>query len=439
MTSHLRLALVESQSLQPLQAWYPLSNEFSNRASSLTPLSISFLKRIGVWPHLQHDRIQPYSHMHVWDALSSTSKIDFLGKNSGKSKDITIACMTENLNLTSALLKQLDSLKPISTFQATSVASIDLGPPPDTEESLDLSSYPHINLSSSNTPLVARLLVGADGLNSPVRHFSNISTRGWDYERHGVVATLRLSSSDDSDAGAESPPQIRDNATAYQRFLPSGPVALLPLPGDYASLVWSSTPEQAARLKALDYADFAAMVNAAFRLSVVDIEYMSKMPSGQADELAWRLRATNVPMQDEASYPKVIESVQERSIASFPLRMRQADQYVGERVALIGDAAHTIHPLAGQGLNMGLADVASLVRTLEYAVKHGGDIGVRGNLEAYEGEMWIKNNRMLGVVDKMHKLYSVSWGPLVGLRSWGLGMVDKSESLKGWIMGQAGG
>ena len=126
-------------------------------------------------------------------------------------------------------------------------------------------------------------------------------------------------------------------------------------------------------------------------------------------------------------------------MAFFPLRYRQSDRYVSQRVALVGDAAHTIHPLAGQGLNMGLADVECLARTIEYAVAHGGDIGVEGNLEAYESEMWNKNNRMLGVVDKLHKLYGVTWPPVVGVRALGLDMVDRIEGLKGWIMGQAGG
>ena len=374
--------------------------------------------------------------MHVWDALSSESKIDF---KAGVSASSTIASMTENPNLTRALLTRLESLEPISIVDSTRVTSIDLGPPQDSLGSLNLSSYPHVAVSSSTQPLIARLLVGADGLNSPVRSFAHISTRGWDYEKHGVVATVRLASQNSNHHDDTMPPEVQDNVTAYQRFLPHGPIALLALPGDYASLVWSTTPEQAARLKALEPADFAAMVNAAFRLSVVDVDYMSKMPSAQVDELEWRLKATHAQREDERCYPRIVESVQDGSVASFPLRMRQADQYVGERVALVGDAAHTVHPLAGQGLNMGLADVASLVRTIEYSVSHGADIGVHGNLEAYESEMWMKNNRMLGVVDKLNKLYSVTSGPLVGLRSLGLGMVDRFNGVKGWIMAQAGG
>ena len=439
LTSHLRLALIESQSLQPTRTWSLPPTQFSNRASSLTRASVKFLEEIGAWKYIRHERVQPYHHMHVWDALSPKSKIDFEAGRSASDPGSAVASMTENQNLTRALLARLESLESISIFDRTSVASIDLGPSQDSAEGLNLSSYPHIRISSRTSPLIARLLVGADGLNSPVRNFAHISTRGWDYERHGVVATVRLASQDSSHLADATAPKVQDNVTAYQRFLPSGPIALLALPGDYASLVWSTTPEQAARLKALKAADFAALVNAAFRLSVVDVEYMSKMHSGQVDELAWRLKATGALADDERRYPRIIESLQDGSVASFPLRMRQADQYVGERIALVGDAAHTIHPLAGQGLNMGLADVASLVRTIEYSISHGADIGVHGNLAAYESEMWMKNNRMLGVVDKLNKLYGVSWGPLVGLRSFGLGMVDKFDGAKRWIMAQAGG
>ena len=436
MTAHLRLALIESQSLQPIRRWSLPSEEFSNRASSLTPASISFLEKIGAWEHVEQHRVQPYHHMHVWDGLSSDSKIDFSSRESGSP---TIAYMTENPSLARALLNRLESLDSISIYDNTTVTSIDLGPPQDSPESLNLSSYPHVRTSSSNSPLIARLLVGADGINSPVRKFAHIATRGWDYNRHGVVATVQLAPGCVANNGSSPPPEVQNDVTAYQRFLPSGPIALLALPGNYASLVWSTTPEEAARLKALTVSDFAAMVNAAFRLGTVDVDYMSKMSSGQADELEWRLEATRVPKNDESQYPRMVERVQDGSVASFPLKMRQADQYVGERVALVGDAAHTVHPLAGQGLNMGLADVASFVQAIEYSSSHGGDIGVRGNLEAYESDMWMKNNRMLGVVDKLHKLYGVSWGPLVGLRSIGLRAVDQFPGIKQWIMSQAGG
>lgn len=346
--------------------------------------------------------------------------------------------MTENQNLTRGLLRRLDQLPPISLFDKTSVSSITLGPPrsfPAPPQELDLSSYPRLTLSNSRT-LTARLLIGADGLNSSVRTFAGIPSRGWDYDRHGVVATIKLAADD-----LET--RTTDKAIAYQRFLPNGPIALLALPDDYATLVWSTTPAEAARLKSLSDIDFAAMIDAAFRLDVVDLDYISHLSSGQVSELEWRTSIASTTTTTKSSslppLPRRVTSVQPNSIASFPLRLRHADVYTAERIALIGDAAHTIHPLAGQGLNMGLGDVQTLVATIQYAVMHGMDIGSGFALERYGRERWAGNSRMMGVVDKLHWLYGVRSGPLVGLRGLGLKAVDAMGPLKGFLMGQAGG
>ena len=432
-TSHLRLALIESQDLDRARTWNLPTDQYSNRASSLTPSSLSFLSQIGAWPHIDTSRVQPYRHMRVWDGLSSNSRISFDALTS----EPPIASMTENQNLTRALTRRLDDLSNISIFDRTSVAEINLGPPSPlpagSSTSLDLSTWPHVTLSSNHT-IIARLLIGADGLSSPVRTFAGIPTRGWDYDRHGVVATLKL-----PPGSGHSSENLR-GVTAYQRFLPSGPIAFLALPGDYATLVWTTTPSQAMRLKALSVEDFVAMVNAAFRLDVVDLNYMFTLDSGQAGELGWR---ESVGSSNEADVdgrtPQRVASVQEGSIASFPLRLRHASTYTTNRVALIGDAAHTIHPLAGQGLNMGLADSRSLASAIENAILHGADIGNEiGCLDRYNSGMWMSNNRMLGAVDKLHWLYSAKSWPVVGLRGLGLRTVDALSPVKGWFMRQAG-
>ncbi|MCJ1272606.1 putative ubiquinone biosynthesis monooxygenase [Puttea exsequens] len=345
--------------------------------------------------------------------------------------------MTENQNLTRALVERIDELDAVSLFNKASVSEIHLGPSapaaaPD-PPTLNLSSYPHVMLASNQT-IAARLLVGADGPNGPVRKFAGLQTRGWDYNRHGVVATLKL--------GGETyhNPENAIGVTAYQRFLPTGPIALLALPGQYASLVWTTTATRAAHLKSLSQEDFLAMVKAAFRLSTVDLDYMSNISSGQAAEYSWRESVNpSTTAESNREIPAPAISVQEGSIASFPLRLRQATSYTTHRIALIGDAAHTIHPLAGQGLNMGLADAQSLASAIETAVVHGADIGAQIEcLDQYNADMWMKNNRMLGAVDKLHWLYSVGSGPLVGLRSLGLKAVDSFGPAKEFFMRQAG-
>lgn len=391
---------------------------------------------IGAWEHVNASRTQPYHAMQVWDGVSGSSiqfdPIQMRDNNildlifpqpRTQMQDPIVATMNENPNLTSALLTRLSALPSTDIFSKTRVESITLGS--DTP-SLDLSSWPILTLSSRPTKLAARLLIGADGFNSPVRTFAGINSRGWDYDRHGVVATLKLNSSNAS------------YQTAYQRFLPTGPIALLPLPDNTASLVWTTTPAFAAKLKRLPPEDFLAMINAAFRLLPVDLEYMlAQMPdSGQAEEVSWREPATSF---DRSIVPAKAVDVQEGSIASFPLRMRHADTYVGERVALVGDAAHTIHPLAGQGLNQGLGDARALAEAVDYAVSVGWDIGSSWSLDRYNAAQWGKNSAMIGAVDKLHKLYSAGSGPVVWARSLGLDLVNKADWIKGAFMRAAAG
>ena len=364
--------------------------------------------------------------MRVWDGLARSGRIAF----DSLSEKAPIAYMTENQNLTRALVHRLDTLPSISIFDKSFIADITSGPPPDpSPSSLDLSLYPHIRLSSHHT-IAARLLVGADGINGPVRKFAGIPTNGWDYDRHGVVATLKLRNMQREIAGC----------IAYQRFLPSGPIAILPLPGDYATLVWTATPERAARLKSLSEEDFVALVNAAFRLDTVDIDFMFTQPSGQLSEFEWRNSVYPTSHQErKGAIPQIVSEVQKNSIASFPLRLRQAASYTADRIALIGDAAHTIHPLAGQGLNMGLSDSHALSTAILDALDHGADIGNELQcLDRYNSDVWMKNNRMLGVVDKLHWLYSVRNPLVVGLRGMGLGAVDQLDGVKQWFMKQAG-
>jgi ubiquinone biosynthesis monooxygenase Coq6 len=335
--------------------------------------------------------------------------------------------MCENTNLSSSLLTNLRSDQgEVEIVDRTKVENIELGPEPVDDKSLDLSQWPIVTLQGGRS-LAARLLIGADGANSPVRTFAGIPSHGWDYNQHGVVATLQLDC-EFSEA---------DLRTAYQRFLPTGPVALLPLPGAKASLVWSTTALSAAKLKQLSPEDFIALVNAAFRLVPTDIDFALHKSDAPSEEVAWREPNTKASETGlPSSFPR-IRAVQAGSIASFPLRMRHASTYTGHRIALIGDAAHTVHPLAGQGLNLGLADAEALAKRIVHGVEHGMDIGTCWCLDDYNADRWAANNAMLGVVDKLQKLYSVGSGPVVWARSLGLDVVNRLGPLKGLLMNAA--
>lgn len=468
VTSHLKTALIETQDLSKTRRWNLSKDQFSNRASSLTPTSVAFLKSTGVWDHVDQSRVQAYDEMQVWDAGNgATMQFDWRSESQRyNAPPQTVATMTENANLTRGLLERLAQLgaEP-SLLSSTRVSSIENGK--DDPQGINLSTWPILELDStaststnaentSKVSIAARLLVGADGFNSPVRTFAGINSNGWDYNRHGVVATVNIQSADAEDQSfdslfSEEGPSNR--ATAYQRFLPQlgGPIAILPLPNNHASLVWSTNPQNAAYLKSLSPASQTSMINAALRLSQTDLKYLLTLGASSAEthesELRWRLQHTSLPPTLNRP-PPIISSIQENTLASFPLRFRHATSLIGPRIALLGDAAHTMHPLAGQGLNLGLADAKSLAATIAYAVEHGMDIGDMMALERYSQDRFGKGLLLSGGVDLLNSLYQLgggSEGPSVigGLlsRARGLGMraIDAGwvPGLKGLIMKQA--
>jgi ubiquinone biosynthesis monooxygenase Coq6 len=457
ITSHLRTALIETQDLGKVRQWKSPEDKYSNRASSLTPSSVSFLEGTGAWQHVDQSRVQAYDEMQVWDAATDASlQFDWSAEaRKYNAPPRTVATMTENANLTKGLVERIIELgAEESLLSQTSVSSITTGE--DDPDGLDLSTWPVLTLgskttSSTSSKIAARLLIGADGFNSPVRTFAGISSNGWDYNRHGVVATLSTQpSSTDSDDAFDffSEEPLPNRATAFQRFLPAlgGPIAILPLPDNHASLVWSTTPQNAAYLKSLSPAGQLSMINAALRLCQTDLEYLFTLdpssPEQHEDEFTWRLQHTDAP---NLSQPlPVIASIQADTLASFPLRFRHATSLIAPRIALIGDAAHTIHPLAGQGLNLGLADAASLASTISYAIEHGMDIGDGFALERYNTERFGKGLLMAGGVDALNWMYQIGGagdGPLSALagrvRGMGMKLLGGVPGVKELIMRQA--
>lgn len=404
------------------------------------------MQKIGAWEHLDLARVQDYQEMQVWDGeTGSRISFDWSSETPAFEDLRTVATMTENSNLVRGLLGRIAASgeENVTLFSNHTVASIENGS--DLPEGPDLSAWPILSVKPTGpgadaqppSQIAARLLVGADGINSPVRSFADIPTQGWDYNRHGIVATLALEDKDLSSFSANT-------HTAYQRFLPAlgGPIALLPLPNNHATLVWSTRPEHAAYLKSLPTPAFLAMVNAAFRLDSTDLTYMMGMSTSSSDsithedELAWRIQHT----ESSPKLPPKAIGVQEGTIASFPLRFRHAAQYISPRVALVGDAAHVIHPLAGQGLNLGLADVAALSRTIEYAVSHGMDVGDLLTLERYSSERYLPNAKIGGACDLLHKMYNVTGqGPITWARSLGLDVIDRLPFVKSFLMKNAEG
>ncbi|CAG8615439.1 1280_t:CDS:2 [Rhizophagus irregularis] len=405
--SQKRVAIIESSDTSNIKGWKPIKGEFSNRVS------------IGVWQNIEEERIKPFKDMQVWDGISD-ARIKFNNENTGIGP---LAWILENYNIHHAILRTLDQYKEdsdVDFLDNTKVQKISFDKE-NKDEPFDLSDWPCVELSNGKK-LKTRLLVGADGINSPVRSFANIDSLGWDYNSHAVVATLHVDSN-------------VENKTAWQRFLPTGPIAMLPLQNGYSSMVWSTTPNLANKIRSMSSNDFVHLVNAAFQLRMADLEYFySQLGDGESvdfqNEFEWRKDVQSKNSNYKEEFPPIVLGVQEKTRAGFPLRMRNAESYIKERIVLVGDAAHTIHPLAGQGLNQGLADVQCLLKVIEQGIINGQDIGDINLLREYSSERYFANIMMLGVVDKLHKLFGTSLTPIVLARSFGLKVLDNFDPIK---------
>jgi ubiquinone biosynthesis monooxygenase Coq6 len=394
------IVLIEAGDLLTPQQIIP--NEYSNRVSSLTPKTLKFLKELQV--EIPIERKTTYTNMNVWDTTSGSLQF---GDGSEP-----IATMVENRLLQAALADRINSLPNITLFNKTKVSSI------------EKVEFPTITLESG-VKYSCDLLVGADGPNSTVREISGIQTSGFDYDQMGMVGTVQIEES--------------DNTTAYQRFLPSGPVALLPLSKTMSSIVWSLPKNIAVRVSKLESIKFAALLNCAFNNPVEDVKYLLSEINEDGttevdfeDERQWGLsRAPALPSTNTT--PLVIDVV-DKSRGCFPLKLRHAEKYSVDRIVLVGDAAHTVHPLAGQGLNLGLGDADSLSLCLSKAFRDGQDIGHLHSLEGYEFERYAENAGMLLACDFINRLFSNESEFLAFARDLGMNTLNSVGPLKKAIM-----
>jgi 2-octaprenyl-6-methoxyphenol hydroxylase len=241
---------------------------------------------------------------------------------------------------------------------------------------------------SDGRVIAASLLVAADGARSKLRARAGIATHGWDYDQSGIVVTV----------GHE-----RDhNGRAEEHFLPAGPFAILPLKGNRSSLVWTESRAEAARIVDLPAEDFQAELEKRFGLHLGEVKALDK--------------------------PR-----------AFPLGYFVARSFIAERLALIGDAAHVIHPIAGQGLNLGLKDAAALAEVIVDAARLGIDPGQADVLERYQ--RWRRFDTMaMGVAtNSLNLLFSNRSTLLRAVRDAGLGLVDRLPPLKNAFIRQAAG
>lgn len=342
------------------------------RVSALNAAAQRILEAVGAWPSILEDGASPYREMHVWDALGG-GEIHFDCAELGEPQ---LGCIVENAVVVDALIERLQAM-PALRFHAPARLST-LRPTAD-RAILGLDD---------GTELAARLVVGADGAGSQVRRLAGLRLRQRDYGQRAIVASVSTA--------------LPHRSTAWQRFLPEGPLAFLPLGDGRCSIVWSTRAEHAEALLAADEASFREALGTAF------------------DEKLGPVTACG---------PR----------AAFPLRRQHATNYAATRLALIGDAAHVVHPLAGQGANLGFTDAAALAEVVVAAAAEGRDIGSARVLRRYERWRKGENLATMWAMDGFERLFSSRAPLLRRMRNLGLGLTDAAAPVKHAIVRRAMG
>lgn len=356
----LRVAVIEAR--EPQRSWP--AGETANRVSALNRASQHVLEHLGAWSRMTALGVSTYRAMQVWDAGGS-GQIRF---DSAEVGEPDLGHIVENRVTQLALWERLEALESVTLAAPERVRGFELS-----EECV------RVRLEGG-AGLEAALLVGADGRDSATRRGAGIVSHGWDYDQHALVANVVH--------------ELSHEATAWQRFRPTGPLAFLPLAnGRSSSIVWSTAPQQARELLELEQSAFCTELGRAFGHRLGRI-----LESG----------------------PRGV----------FPLRLQHAERYVLRRLALVGDAAHALHPLAGQGVNLGFMDAAVLAEVVLEAVARGRDPGDLHTLRRYERARKGANIVMLGAMDAFKRLFSNDIVPLRLLRNAGLELADRIAPVK---------
>ncbi|MEE9375880.1 MAG: ubiquinone biosynthesis hydroxylase [Rhizobiaceae bacterium] len=348
------------------------------RASAIAAAASRMLNQLGLWQDLLKDA-QPINEMTVTDSRTSDPVRPVFLTFGDVSDEYTdkepFAHMLPNQALILALRKKAKTLG-IKLIHGDTVSDF------ETQDPATL-----VTLGSGKT-IRTRLLIAADGVRSGLRDKAGIKTVHWDYNQMGIVTTI-----------AHERPHL---GRAEEHFLPGGPFATLPLPNNRSSLVWTEPTDNAKRLISADDFTFELELERRFGHKLGEIEVVGPRKA-------------------------------------FPLGLTLARGFVRPRFALVGDAAHGIHPISGQGLNLGFKDAAALAQTIVEADRLGLDIGSQTILERYERWRRFDTVQMGVVTDVLNRLFSNDIGLLRMLRTIGLGIVDRLPTLKQEFINQAAG
>ena len=359
----LSLALVEPRAPRPLPA-----SGFDQRVYALNGHSRRFLERCEIWQRLSPERIAPIGEMRVFG--DDASKIEFSAYRSGVPE---LAAIVEEANLQQALWSALSTQANLTPFPGVECVSARWD---DAQATLALSDGRQIE---------ARLVVAADGAESAMRSAAGIATKVHEYGQTGVVANFRA--------------ERAHRDTAYQWFLSRGVLALLPLPGNHVSMVWSAAEADAKDLLAASAEELARRVEQASSGTFGRLEVVS-------------------------------------SAAGFPLRRMRAARLIAPRLALVGDTAHNVHPLAGQGLNLGFGDAQALAAVLA-ARGMENDVGAVSLLRRFERSRREDLLAMEAVTDGLQVLFDSNLPGVKRLRNAGLRLVNRISPLKRLLVKRA--
>ena len=344
--------------------------KFDGRVSAIAHASRNLLLASGVWKHVSEK--EPMLDIRITDGPSKC----FLHYDHRQLGDEPFGHMVENRHLREALYRRAKEIPTLTVLAPAEYRSI-------TRDSSGVTAQ-----LESGDIVTARLVVGADGRNSPLRKEAGIKTVGWSYDQMGIVCTIAH--------------EVPHHGVAQERFLNPGPFAILPMTGNRSSLVWTEPTKRANVIMALGEEDFQREMAKRFG------DYLGKL---------------------EAVGPRW----------SYPLSLHQAERYVDERLALIGDAAHGMHPIAGQGLNLGLRDVAALAEVVIDAARLGQDIGGTMTLDDYQRWRRFDSLTLLAITDGLNRLFTNDIGPVRLARDLGLAAVNRMPPLKGFFMEHARG
>jgi 2-octaprenylphenol hydroxylase len=362
-----RVAVVEARPPVPVEQQQP-----DPRVFAITRASERIFRSLGVWAAIAEQGVFAFSDMEVWDARGDgVAHFDC-----AELGEPYLGHMIEPRVIQTALSGQLESDDNIYRFCPARCQSVEIQ-----DENVTVTL-------EDGQCLTASLLVAADGVRSPVRETLGIRTRSHDYNQSSVVALVKTAE------------PHRD--TAWQRFLPGGPLAFLPMQEGWSSIVWTLPTAEAGRIMEIDRDAFHEELAAAFAYRLGSI-----VDSGERE--AW------------------------------PLRRMHAEHYVINRAALIGDAAHAIHPLAGQGVNLGLLDAAALTEVIIAARQGGRDPGALRVLRRYERWRRGDNLLMMSAMDALNRTFSNARSPLSRVRNFGLSLVNGSGLLRQLFMRHAMG